>query len=525
MSSRLLNNFGAARGVSRQPAGVRPCSATVATLALFLLLLSGAHVRGAPETEEPPSLSALLAQERYAEAYEVADAQLRSNPGDRELALTRARCLFMVGRYREALEAAEVLSRAVPERLDVRDFRADCLFVTFRPTEAVAVWRPLLEDRRWEPAALKKSAMALQAAGEDALARDLLNARLPPPGHAPDDLLQLSLRVYEGGASRAEALAELAKRYPENSDFEAELMLGKAVGSRPLSQVVPPKALPVRIKVREVRGEPSLQAVLEGKRATYLAFDTGSQRMLLNRDASKKLKLEPVAQTLREGWGGTAPEPAATVLVGSVALGALEMRTVPAQINTRDAEFWSDKAGYIGLAPFRSFVSLYDRRAGFMEVHPPGTSPRVLIGDPDAPWVPVLWSSGLPLVPVTVNGRPGLPFLLDTGAPHTLLDRTLAGRQGIRANSGKYSNRTGLGVSGAFSYSVAEGVTIQFAGIRSLGAAQVAGIRTPAPVAFLTDIPQRFSVPCYGILGRDFLNRFRMVFDGPGCTVTLVPYP
>ena len=72
---------------------------------------------------------------------------------------------------------------------------------------------------------------------------------------------------------------------------------------------------------------------------------------------------------------------------------------------------------------------------------------------------------------------------------------------------------------------MAEQVTVEFAGMKSLTAMQLAGIRTPAPIAFLTDVPQRFAVPCYGILGRDFLNRFRMVFDGPGGTVTLVRYP
>lgn len=503
------------------------CRKTGPLILLALILLEPAQAIGAGEKvpPEPPSLSALLAQERYAEAFDVADAKLKETPGDKDLALTRARCLFMVGRYREALEAADALLDAAPERLDARDFKADCLFAGFRPGEAVGVWKPLLEDRRWASTVLKKSAMALQAEGDEAGAKALLDARMPPLDQAPDDLLQLVLRVHEGGPRRAAAVEELARRHPDTPDYSSELALVRVLGDRPLTQIVPPPSLPARIKVREVRGEPSLQAVLDGKRSTYLAFDTGSQRMLLNRDASRKLKLEPLSRTLREGWGGTAPEPVDTVLVGSVALGPLEVRTLLAQLNARDSEFWSDKAGYIGLAPFRPFVSLFDRRAGTMEIYPAGTSPRVILKTPDAASVPILWSSGLPLVPVTVNGRPGLPFLLDTGAPHTLLDKTLAARQGIRANSGKYSNLTGLGVSGAFAYAVAENVTVQFAGIRSLSAVQVAGIRTPAPIAFLTEVPQRFSVPCYGILGRDFLNRFRMVFDGPGCTVTLVPYP
>jgi predicted aspartyl protease len=496
----------------------------------FLTLLMGlalAPGTGAGEKNppEPPSLSALIAQERYAEGFEAADAQLKANPDDKELALTRARCLFMVGRFGEALEAAKVLLKTVPERLDVQDFKADCLFVSFRPLEAVEVWKPLLEDNRWSGVALKKSAMALMAAGDDEGARKLLEGRMPQLPEASDDLLLLTLRVFEWGTRRLSALEELVRRHPENADYKAELNLAKMMGDRPLSQVVPPRSLPIRIRVKEVYGEPSLEALIEGKRSTQLALDTGSQRMLLNRDTSKKLKLEPLASTLREGWGGVAPEAVSTVFLSSLSLGGLEVRNVLAQINARDSEFWQKKAGYIGLSPFRAFVSLYDRRRGFLEVRPAGTSPRVLLDAPDAPSVPILWSSGLPLVPVTVNGRPGLPFLLDTGAPYTLLDKALAARLGIRANSGKYSNRTGLGVSGAFSYAVAEQVTVEFAGMKSPTALQLAGIRTPAPIAFLTDVPQRFAVPCYGILGRDFLNRFRMVFDGPRGTVTLVRYP
>lgn len=498
-----------------------------AILALLAPCLPGpcALRAGEKEPEPPPSLTALLAQERYAEAYTMADAQLAAHPEDRDLALTRARCLFMTGRFAEALDSAEALAKAVPERLDVADFRADCLMASFRPSEAVKGYRPLLDDRRWSAVALKKSAVALAAAGDDAGARALVQARIPEPSRAPDDLLLLILRIIESGNPRVATLEELVKRHPENADYTMELSLARAIGDKPLEEVVPPAAFPVKIKLKEIYLEPCLETVLAGTRSTYIALDTGSQRMLLNRDVTKKLKLEPLSRTLREGWGGVEPEAVSTVLLDRMTLGALEVKNLLAQINTRDSEFWLNKAGYIGLKPFRPFVSLYDRRGGILEVHPPGASPRVLLKDAAAVSVPILWSSGLPLVPVTVNGRAGLPFLLDTGAPQTLLDKTLGARLGIRANSGKYGNRHGLGVSGSFSYAVAEDVLVQFAGVQSLSAMQLSGIRTPAPVAFLTDVPQRFAVPCYGILGRDFLNRFRMVFDGPGCSVTLVMYP
>lgn len=476
----------------------------------FLLQVAGS---GGPAPAERPSLSDLLAKDRYAEALAEAEAQLAERPADRDLALTRARCLFMLGRFRDALSAAETLLREVPERADIRDFRADCLFVNFSPTQAAEAWKPLLEDRRWRSVATKKSVLARMAAGEPEVAEALCAAAIPDAKAAPDDLLSFSLRVFQSGPLRLSALEELAARRPSDPTYLGELALSRSLVGRVPSEVVPPERLPARIRLREIYREPSLKANLEGKRATYLAFDTGCQRMLLNRDVARKLKLASVAKTLRDGWGGREPEEAETVVLSSVALGDLLIRWVPAQVSARDAEFWTDKAGYLGLFPFRPFVSFYDRRGGWMELHPAGTSPRVLLNDPGATARPILWSSGLPLVPASVNGLEGLPFLLDTGAPTTLLDTTLAARLGIKPSS-KYRRGYGLGVSGAFTYGVAEGVTVEFAGMRSL-----------YPYAGLTEIPQRFCVPCYGILGRDMLNRFRMVFDGPGGTVTVVPYP
>jgi hypothetical protein len=188
------------------------------------------------------------------------------------------------------------------------------------------------------------------------------------------------------------------------------------------------------------------------------------------------------------------------------------LENVPVLVNKRDVEFWTKKGGYFGMGPFLKDVVLYDRRKGVFGLWPAGTPHSALLGEGGVT-LPVLWCRGLPLAPVTLQDGEPHPFLLDTGAPYTLLDKERVARLGIKVNSGKYRNIHGVGMSGAFASSIAESVVIG-----------VAGERYIRRLALVTEIPQSFPVPVYGILGRDTLNDFKMVFDGPGATVTLKKY-
>ena len=120
----------------------------------------------------------------------------------------------------------------------------------------------------------------------------------------------------------------------------------------------------------------------------------------------------------------------------------------------------------------------------------------------------------VPLVPLGINGRDDYPVLLDTGAPYSFLDRKRTEPLGVRMNSGKYRNTRAWGMSGAFTLHIAEQVVLDFA-----------GENYPLRRVYVSDVPQSFSVPVYGILGRDILNRFRMVIDCPNSKLVLVPYP
>ena len=482
--------------------------------AVLSIAMAVAFVAAAFADVELPPASTLIAQERYEEAIVQLDRALAADPSDKDAALARARCLFKLDRFREAAAAAAKLAGEVPERLDVRDFYGDCQMMNFDADAAISTWAPLLEDRRWFPVVLRKSVLAMLAVGRDSDVMELLARRVKIGADTPEEQLLLLLKAYGHGKTRLDALSELLRRSPGNRAYQEEHRLSVMFAERGPGRVTPPRVFPMRAKIREIWNEPSIEVLLEGKKSAWIAFDTGSQRPLLNRDMCRKMGLEPVAWTIKEGWGYREAKASPTIVLKSLKVGSIEVSDLPAQVNERDSEFWSRKAGYLGLQPFMPFVLLYDRRGGKLEVWPKGTPAAGLLGDEKGTTLPVLWSSGLPLVQVAINGRGGYPFLLDTGAPYTILDKAAAARSGIRPNTGKYRNLHGVGVTGAFSYSVAEGVVLSFAGLDST-----------APFAYLSDVPQRFFIPCYGILGRDFLNRFKIVFDGPGGEVTLVPYP
>jgi hypothetical protein len=128
--------------------------------------------------------------------------------------------------------------------------------------------------------------------------------------------------------------------------------------------------------------------------------------------------------------------------------------------------------------------------------------------------LPVLWFRGIPLVPVSINGMGPYPFLFDTGASNTILAAQFCPLLGLKPTSGSYVWTRGSGASGWFPIGYTENVAL------SIGSHE----EVP-PWIQMTEIPQTFSGPVYGFLGRDFIGDYRVVVDGPGCMIHLVSYP
>ncbi|MGC8763341.1 MAG: aspartyl protease family protein [Acidobacteriota bacterium] len=477
---------------------------------LFLTPLGTGSQQPLPSDLRSRALT-LLEQQRYEEAAPLLETLAAADPGDLGIAIARTKALLERGLWPEALGAAEALARRFPGHPEPALLLGDLRFFSFDVPGALEAYRRALCDPVWGERALQKGAAAALARGdEETVAAWVAEARLlgrpvPPAVEAA------ALRADPDPARRLSRLRGLLARLPGREDLRNEVSLWTAIleaggGAPPLLD------LPGKTAVREVYGEPCLRVTLNGARKTWMAFDTGSESLLLNEDLARRMGLAPLGRSAIEGWGyhGTLARP--VVLLDSLETAGMRAEKVPALQNPRDSEFWSNKAGYIGLWPFLSACVLYDRRGGRFEVYPAGTAAAALLGQ-EGFTLPVLWYRGVPLVPVRLAGKGPFPFLLDTGAPLTLLSRRYAAGVGIRANTGKYGKLYGLGQSGGFTSSVAEQVFFE-----------VGPRRYERRVIFVTDIPERFPVPLYGILGRDVLNDYKMVFDGPACRVTLVPY-
>ena len=475
------------------------------------LLLLASH--GFGQSTAPSNGLELMSQGRFEEALSALEAQAAGDPGNSKIAAARVGCLVQLGRWNEALAASEKLMDRFPKDPEMAILRADCLFLTFQPARAVEAYAPALSDPRLGSTALSKAATAALARGDQKLALSLFQQAKDHGIPLTDSALQVEFGVEDDLQKKLAILTELISRNPGAASFKDQLALDQALASRSPTTNAPPPSYPSRTQIKEIYREPSIPVkLLDGQNPVWLALDTGSESLLLNEDLAKKLALPNLSKAVYGGWGYRGLQETRYVYVARIEAAGRVLTGVPSIVNTRDAEFWTKKGGYIGLWPFLKDVAFYDRRGGVFALWPAGTPPSQLLGE-KAVSVPALWYRGLCLIPVSINGGEPHPFLLDTGAPYSLLDRERAARIGVRVNSGKYGNVHGVGFSGAFTSSVAESIVMQ-----------VGGRSFARRLILVTDIPQRFPVPLYGIIGRDLLNEFKLVFDGPGARVVFKPY-
>jgi predicted aspartyl protease len=106
------------------------------------------------------------------------------------------------------------------------------------------------------------------------------------------------------------------------------------------------------------------------------------------------------------------------------------------------------------------------------------------------------------LVPVTVNGRDTLDFVLDTGATMTCIDRALADSLGLRELRGVIGMGAGAGGGGRLRM-------IEFDSVRVGGATARA---LPGCTLDLSHV-QEIGLAADGLLGLNFLKPFRVTLD------------
>lgn len=486
-------------------------------LVMLGAVASGAEVQKPGPTAKPaktakapassPGLR-LLAAGKLAKALALLEAEFAAAPENARVGLGRVRCLMDLGRWKGSLAASRALLEKFPENADIRIETGKLLLLSFQPAAAVRTWRPLMDNPAQAGKVLPKMLAALleQHQGKEAEALALRARAAGVP--FSDSALWLAARAC-GCPGRVDFLETLARRHPDNREnrqaLQAELILCAKGGSA--TRVVEP--LPGSLEASHFSSD--YKAVLNGRKKAAFIIDSGSQAVFLwGRKLVKRLHMPLLGKAVATSLG-SEPAEAQRVLLGRLKVGPVAISRVPAIYLGNK---YRSRIVWTGLAPFLDYIVDWDRRKGRYTFWPAGTPAETILGKKPDAILPVRWDRGIPLVPVSINGKGPYPFVFDTGGASSLLSMGFCSRLGLEkpAHAGLVS-KTGKSVSGEF--------YVNYLADADLG---VGGESFNPPWIRVMQIAQRFSGPVYGILGRDFTRQYRIVFDGPGCRILLQRY-
>jgi hypothetical protein len=137
----------------------------------------------------------------------------------------------------------------------------------------------------------------------------------------------------------------------------------------------------------------------------------------------------------------------------------------------------------------------------------PGPSDQTLA--PDAPPIPFTMEANHIVFNVSVNGRPPIGFLLDTGADQNVINSTRLEEFGLKT----YAKTTTTGGGNSADYAFAAGATLTLPGVE-LRNQHVSAIDQ-------TGLERALGVKLGGILGYDFISRFVIDIDYENQRITL----
>lgn len=139
----------------------------------------------------------------------------------------------------------------------------------------------------------------------------------------------------------------------------------------------------------------------------------------------------------------------------------------------------------------------------------PKPEPSDVHMDAVVPPIPITMESAHIVFKVSVNGRPPIPFILDTGADQEVLNTTRLADFGLKP----YAKSMTTGGGGSAEYDYVEGVTLSLPGVE-LRNQHVAAIDE-------TGLERALGVPFGGLLGYDFISRFVVEIDYQKLLITL----
>jgi hypothetical protein len=257
------------------------------------------------------------------------------------------------------------------------------------------------------------------------------------------------LRAYAALAQTPAEEIALLKRYLERGAHESRKDLEMAVAriqvlarlhGRETAVLSSPYA-PYRLKLipwAPVAGPATgvlLKVGVNGGKPLLLALDTGASGIYVSRKAAERLHLEDLVDAAVTGLG-EARQDSRLALAETVQVGDLGFRNCLVYVTRQPLTDGAD--GVIGASFFERFLLRLDARRQTLDLFPyPDAPPEAVRGenawkerDRTAPEtngdLPFYRVEQLVIVPTLVNGRRPGYFVLDTGAAHTAVDRSIA---------------------------------------------------------------------------------------------------
>ncbi len=479
-----------------------------------------------PSPPPTPAARQLLDQDKYAEALALAEAALRANPASVDDQAYRIEALMGLDRNLEALRYAVPLAGQHPERPDLRYRVGQCACSLGMFPQAVQAWSALYtcSDKDWAGLAYRQSARTLMIQGKEQEARKLVAEALTKWPQPPVALLRYSLETDPSVAEGLKHADQLMALDPENkAEYESLKAIFAAAGEGELFQEAPLSG-PVTVKLKEksetlnmtslVWGRSDsessydmttssrvvVSALLNGTKERWMLLDSGSDLVFVSKTVVQELGLRTVSAASYLGIGYEGLKNSSWVLLKTLTVGGFSLKNVPAMVIEGNDDFWKENGGILPLSLFSAHGVLYDRRKGKVTLYPSGTRPDEAL--PMGSFtVKSLWYSGKPHVEVKVQDKPGLNFLLDTGAWTTFIAGQYAQELGVHVNGAAESKHT-TGLSGSSLSGQANDVTLW------LGPARFK--LTPCQVMEISD---EGGTRRYGILGRNILDLFAIYFD------------
>jgi hypothetical protein len=210
--------------------------------------------------------------------------------------------------------------------------------------------------------------------------------------------------------------------------------------------------------------------------------------------------------------------------LGKIALYENHLDDAEHDANLAAAHSMGDKSAYVLLAEIAARRGTLSAAKAFLELAGRPESAEAFAGFPQSalsyrpasPYliahIPFVQTDPLPAVEARVNGLTGL-FLIDTGAAEIVLDPAFANRAGVAGGAGA----TGT-FAGGRTASLLHGRIVSFA----LGPLEVSDVRAVLlTTAGFSAAAGGKSVA--GVIGTEFLSRFRTTLDYPGHALILAP--